>query len=80
MWCIGALTQEYRQRMYSLLELCARPMAKTEPIICIDEKSLQLIGHNRVPLPMTAASPTKQDFGDPFGKFSSKTPFWQPTG
>jgi hypothetical protein len=62
MWCIGALTQEYRERMYSLLELHARPMAETEPIMCIDEKSLQLIGNSRAPLPMTAASPTKQDY------------------
>lgn len=50
MWCIGALTQEYRDRMYALLELYARPMSKTEPVICIDEKSLQFIGHSRAPL------------------------------
>ena len=40
MWCIGALTQEYRHRMYALLELYARPMSRAEPVICIDEKSL----------------------------------------
>jgi len=62
MWCIGAMTQEYRERMYALLELYARPMSKTEPVICIDEKSLQLIGHSRAPLHMKAASPTKQDY------------------
>lgn len=43
MWCIGALTEEYRHRMYALLELYARPMTPAEPVICIDEKSLQLI-------------------------------------
>ena len=48
--------------MYSLLELYARPLSKTEPVICIDEKSLQFIGHTRAPLRMTAASPTKQDY------------------
>ena len=62
MWCIGALTEEYRRRMYALLELYARPKSKTEPVICIDEKSLQLIGHSREPLPMTSDSPTKQDY------------------
>ena len=62
MWCIGAMTQEYRERMYALLELYARPMSKTEPVICIDEKSLQFIDHSRKPLPMTAHSPTKQDY------------------
>jgi DDE superfamily endonuclease len=62
MWCIGALTEEYRQRMYALLELYARPLCQAEPVICIDEKSLQLIAHSRDPLPMAAGSPTKQDY------------------
>jgi hypothetical protein len=25
MWCVGKITAEYRQRMYALLELYARP-------------------------------------------------------
>jgi hypothetical protein len=62
MWCIGALTEEYRARMYALLELYARPFCRAEPVICIDEKSLQLIAHSRDPLPMAALSPTKQDY------------------
>jgi hypothetical protein len=62
MWCIGALTEEYRQRMYALLELYARPLCHAEPVICIDEKSLQLIAHSRDPVPMAAHSPTKQDY------------------
>jgi DDE superfamily endonuclease len=62
MWCIGALTQDYRRRMYALLELYARPMSRSEPVICIDEKSLQLIGHSREPLPMTSHRPTRQDY------------------
>jgi DDE superfamily endonuclease len=62
MWCIGALTEEYRRRMYALLELYARPMSRAEPVICIDEKSLQLIGHSRTPLPMDSRSPEKVDY------------------
>lgn len=62
MWCIGALTEEYRCRMYSLLELYARPLSRSEPVICIDEKSLQLIGHSRAPLPMTSSSAAKHDY------------------
>jgi len=62
MWCIGALTDEYRCRMYSLLELYARPLSRSEPVICIDEKSLQLIGHSRAPLPITLYSPAKHDY------------------
>ena len=62
MWCIGALTEEYRRRMYALLELYARPVSRAEPVICIDEKSLQLIVHSREPLPMASHNPTKQDY------------------
>ena len=62
MWCIGSLTEEYRSRMYALLELYARPMSRAEPVICIDEKSLQLIGHSRGPLPMNTRSPAKVDY------------------
>ena len=62
MWCIGELTQEYRCRMYALLELYARPVCRSEPVICIDEKSLQLIGHSREPLPMASHCPAKQDY------------------
>ena len=62
MWCIGALTEEYRARMYALLELYARPISKAEPVICIDEKSLQLVCHSREPLPMTPYNPSKQDY------------------
>ncbi|MGH8110596.1 MAG: IS630 family transposase, partial [Rhodanobacteraceae bacterium] len=50
-WCIGELTTEYRQRMYALLELYARPYDAREPVICLDEKSKQLLRETRRPLP-----------------------------
>jgi hypothetical protein len=62
MRCIGALTDEYRARMYALLELYARPKSKAEPVICIDEKSLQLITHSRPALAIATNSPVKQDY------------------
>jgi DDE superfamily endonuclease len=62
MWCIGTLTEEYRLRMYDLLELYAEPLRISEPVICIDEKSLQLLAHSRAPLPMLSHTPTKVDY------------------
>ncbi len=62
MWCVGVLTEEYRRRMYALLELYARPLSSAEPVICIDEKSQQLIGHSREPLPMTQGAIAKHDY------------------
>ena len=62
MWCIGTLTQEYRSRMYDLLALYANPLRADEPVICIDEKSLQLLGHSREPLPMVSRAAAKVDY------------------
>lgn len=50
MWCIGTLTEEYRQRMYNLLDLYARPFQAEEPVVCLDEKSKQLLRDTRTPL------------------------------
>lgn len=47
MWCIGVLTDEYRQRMYGLLDLYARPFRVKEPVVCLDEKSKQLLKDSR---------------------------------
>lgn len=62
MWCIGTLTQEWRSRTCGLLALYAKPLCCDEPVICIDEKSLPLIGHSREPLPMVPSAPLKQDY------------------
>lgn len=62
MWCIGALTEEYRQRMYEVLELYARPYHEQEPVICIDEKSKQLIRDSRQGLPMKRGASAKYDY------------------
>ena len=62
MWCIGTLTDEYRCRMYDLLALYAKPLRTSEPVVCIDEKSLQLLAHSRAPLPMAPHTATKIDY------------------
>ena len=62
MWCIGKLTEEYRRRMYDVLDVYARPYREQEPVICIDEKSKQLIRDNRAPLHMKTGVPAKLDY------------------
>lgn len=62
MWCIGRLTEEYRRRMYDVLDVYARPYREREPVVCIDEKSKQLIRDSRTSLPMKAGAPTKLDY------------------
>lgn len=62
MWCIAALTLEYRKRMYHLLALYARLQKKEEPVVCVDEKSLQVLAHSRAPMPMKSGSLRKEDY------------------
>ena len=62
MWCIGKLTEEYRRRMYDVLDVYAQPYQEREPVICIDEKSKQLIRDSRASLPMKAGAPAKLDY------------------
>ena len=62
MWCIGVLTEEYRQRMYDLLDLYARPFRAKEPVVCLDEKNKQLLKDTRPTLPAKPGSPAKQDY------------------
>jgi hypothetical protein len=62
MWCIGVLTAQYRHRMYDLLALYARPFRSQEPVVCVDEKSKQLLGDTRAPLPLKRGAPAKHDY------------------
>jgi hypothetical protein len=62
MWCIGEFTAEYRRRMYDLLDLWARPYDAREPVICLDEKSKQLLKETREPLPAKPGTVAKQDY------------------
>lgn len=47
MWCIGELTPQYRERMYRLLKLYKEEHDPNQPLICMDEKSKQLLRDSR---------------------------------
>ncbi len=61
MWCIAEITPEYRERMYKLLALYARPYNREYPVVCLDEKSKQLIEDVRGSIPLKPGSPAKYD-------------------
>ena len=62
MWCIAEITPEYRRRMYRLLDLYAEAYDPAYPVVCVDEKSKQLIGETRKPIPMKPGQPGKYDY------------------
>jgi hypothetical protein len=51
MWCIPELTPEYIERMEDILDLYQLPYNEAEPVICIDEKPVQLLGEKKSPIP-----------------------------
>jgi hypothetical protein len=62
MWCIGKITPHYRERMYDLLDLYALPYNPDEPVVCVDEKSKQLLASLRPSIPGQLGKTTKVDY------------------
>ncbi len=48
--------------MYDLLDLYARPFRPEEPVVCLDEKSKQLLWDSRAPLPIRPGTPVRRDY------------------
>jgi len=43
MWCVPAIDQQFVDRMEDVLALYARPYSKAEPVVCLDERPVQLL-------------------------------------
>jgi DDE superfamily endonuclease len=62
MWCIQEITEEYRTRMYRLLELYQQGYDPSQPLVCMDEKSKQLIEDSRQPIKAKPGKLEKYDY------------------
>jgi transposase len=55
MWCVPVLNEEYILRMEDILEVYERPLSYKEPVVCMDEKPIQLLKNisptSRIPVP-----------------------------
>jgi transposase len=51
MWCVAQLDDQFIERMEDVLDLYAKPYDQKEPVICLDEKSVQLLDHTHPPIP-----------------------------
>lgn len=50
MWCVAEIDTAYRERMYDLLDLYEQDYNPDEPVVCVDEKSKQLLEEKRSPI------------------------------
>jgi transposase len=62
MWCIPKLDAEFVARMEDVLDLYSEAHDPTRPVVCFDEKPVQLIGEVRKPLPMEPGKPRRYDY------------------
>ena len=62
MWCIPKLDEEYIERMEDILDLYQKPYDPKEPVVCLDEKSIQLLAEVRAPIQTTSTAVRKRDY------------------
>jgi hypothetical protein len=62
MWCVPEIDQQFVERMEDVLSVYARPHNKTEPVVCLDERPVQLLDPARAGLPIEPGKP-RQMYG-----------------
>jgi len=61
-WTIPpAANAQFAAAMEDVLAVYARPYDPARPVVCMDEKPYQLLGHARAPIPATPGHDLKQD-------------------
>ena len=53
---------EFVANMEEVLEIYAKPYDPKNPVVCMDEQPVQLIGETRVPIPATKEHPQRVDY------------------
>lgn len=62
MWCIPELTPEFIERMEDVLNLYEKKYNSKEPVLCLDEKPVQLVKDARESIPGKPGSVKKRDY------------------
>lgn len=62
MWCVPKLTPEFKERMEDILDVYAKPYTPNEPVVCLDEKSKQLLADSRPSRPTAKGKIAIQDY------------------
>jgi transposase len=61
-WCVPDLDSEYIERMEDVLEVYERPVDPSRPLVCVDEKPIQLLDDVRPGTGLKCGQIKKQDF------------------
>jgi hypothetical protein len=61
-WCIPTITPGFLRLMENILQLYAQPYNPHRPMVCFDEKLVQLLAHLRPPLPCDVGKAWREDY------------------
>jgi|SRR5215471_11576649 len=62
MWCVAKLDSEYVERMEDVLNLLAKPVSESEPIVALDERPVVLHSPARPGIPMAPGKVARRDY------------------
>lgn len=62
MWCVPKLDAEYVSRMEAVLDVYELPHNPQQPVVCVDEKPVQLTSDKREPIPFKEGDPRRVDY------------------
>lgn len=62
MWCVPTVDREFVTRMEDVLEVYGKEPTSEEPVICVDEKPVQLHSDARAPVPMKPGRVRRRDY------------------
>ena len=63
MWCVPKIDEEYVERMENVLDLYEKPYDAKRPVVCLDEKPIQLLDNGRPSIaPKIGSGITKKDY------------------
>jgi hypothetical protein len=62
MWCVPRIDQEFIDRMEDVLRLYAQPRRASEPVICFDERPVQLLDPARPNVAMQPGRVARADY------------------
>jgi hypothetical protein len=62
MWCVGAIDPDYIARMEDVLAAYEQPLRAAEPVVCLDERPVQLTADTRPPSRARPGRPARYDY------------------
>ena len=62
MWCVPQIDTEFVARMEDVLRLYGRPHRESDPVVCLDERPVQLLDPARPSVPMRPGRPARMDY------------------